>query len=409
MNQVLDSMTRTHGMTVIGSRMRLLPSDAAFANCNLMRATWRDDVVWPAGIHAGLMTLPAAFAIGELKHASGQDVLLAIVLGYEVLGKLGRALDSWTVPSPRRPTMVFGAFGPITVAGHLLKLNSTKMANALGYAANLGMGVPEGGQMEHFYGLLCRNATFAAQLAELGGEPYTQNTIEGDTGLYRSFFGELPNAVEGLIAGLGSGWEILGAAQKRYPGTSQNTVATELFLQLVHEKQLTPTSVTQIDVFLSFPEQSEERKKELTFRGPFDSWTDAYSSLPYALALALVNGEVASERYREGNLNDTATAETMRKITTNFEEGHGQARYCRLEVHTVDGRKLVRDSTHSEISETFTFPFPRTVWGDWLRSDGRRVLPEQQLQCLEDLIGDLENVRDISELMACVVPPRKIE
>ena len=211
MREVLRPYGQPRGATVIAERLRLLPSDAAFANCTLMRSTWRDDVVWPAGIHAGLMTLPTAFAIGELKRVSGREMLAAIVLGYEVLGKLGRAANSWAAPLPRRPTIIFGSFGPVTVAGRLLGLNSKSMANALGYATNLGMGVPEGGQMEHFYGLMSRNATFAAQLAELGGAPYSKSTIEGDTGLYRSFFGELPNTLNTLISNLGSGWEILGA------------------------------------------------------------------------------------------------------------------------------------------------------------------------------------------------------
>lgn len=172
-----------------------------------------------------------------------------------------------------------------------------------------------------------------------------------------------------------------------------------MFLDLVREQRLTPNSVTKIDVFVSFPEESEDRKEELTFRGPFSSWTDAYSSLPYALALGLVDGKVASERFRDDNLDDPVVAKVMHKITTVFEEGHGEVRYCRL-----DARKLVRDSEHSRISENFTLAFPHSVWADWLQADGKRLLSLEQLQRLEHLINDLENVDDVSKLMAFEIP-----
>lgn len=391
------------GATVIAERIRLSASDAAFANCTLMRANWRDDVVWPAGIHAGLMTLPTALALGEVKHASGQEMLLALVLGYEILGKLGTPVDSWAAPLPRRPTMIFGGYGPITVGGRLLKLDRQRMANALGYAANLGMGVPEGGQTDHFYGLISRNATFAAQLAEVGGAPYSKTTIEGATGLYRSYFGAVPVELQKLIGSLGSDWEILRAAQKRYPGTSQNTVASELFLDLVKEQKLTPEQILKLDAFVSYAEDSVERKNELTFRGPFRNWMDAYSSLPYVFAIVLIDGKADPARFRDdGNLNDKTIAGVMQKINITFEAGHGAVRYCRLEAYTADGRKLVRDSGHSRISDNFTFPFPPSEWADWLQKDGRQLLPLEQLRRLEHLISDLENLDDVSKLMASV-------
>ncbi|MGH8187627.1 MAG: MmgE/PrpD family protein, partial [Steroidobacteraceae bacterium] len=51
--------------TLIGYRDRALPIDAAFANATQMRAHGLDDVVFPAGIHAGLVTIPIALALAE--------------------------------------------------------------------------------------------------------------------------------------------------------------------------------------------------------------------------------------------------------------------------------------------------------------------------------------------------------
>lgn len=168
MLQVARQVARANdGATVIGHRLRLAPSDAAFANATLFGGSLSmDDVLAHADIHAGVITLPPALAIGEVKRVSGRELLLALVLGYEVLGKLGRAALGWSAPLPRRSTNIFGGYGPITVAGRLLKLDRERMAHALGYAAHLGMGIPEGSMMEHYYSLISRNGTFAAQVVE---------------------------------------------------------------------------------------------------------------------------------------------------------------------------------------------------------------------------------------------------
>jgi hypothetical protein len=87
----------------------------------------------------------------------------------------------------------------------------------------------------------------------------------------------------------------------------------------------------------------------------------------------------------------------MQKINVTFEKGHGP-RFARIEVYTTDDRKLVRET------ENFKYSFPRGAWANWLQADGRRRLSLEQLQRLEHLVSELENVTDVSTLMACVVP-----
>ena len=385
------------GSTVIGERTRLLPSDAAFANCTLMRATWRDDVVWPAGIHAGIITLPTALALGEAVRSSGRDMLLALTLGYEVLGKLGRPVTGWAAPWPRRPTMIFGGYGPTTVGGKLLGFDAPAMANVLTYGTNLCMGVPEGGQMEHFYSFISRNGTFAVPLSATGPGDASRVGIEGPIGLYGTFFGKVPEELDDTIAGMGTDWEILTAEQKRHHGTGANAVAIQLLLDLMGDNELVADQVLKVVAFL--PSQREART-EVAMRGPFSRWDDAYSSLPYALAVALIDGEVVPERYTDEVVNDPTVAREMDKVVLSYEDGHEtNGRYCRVALHATDGRTLVGDSN------AFVYPFPQNDWGEWLQKDGQRLLPLEQLRQLGALIADLENVDDVSALMATLVPP----
>ncbi len=391
-----------YNATLIADRTRLSPSNAAFANCSFMRGSQRDDVIWPSGIHAGVITLPPALAMGEVNHASGQELLVALIVGYEVLGKLGGVAQAWEAAQPRRPTNIFGAYGPITVASRLLRLDRERTANALGYAANLAIGIPEGGMMDHYYSLICRNATFAAQLAEAGGVPYSTTTIEGPTGLYRSFYGTVPPGLSRAIKGLGSDWEILRAEQKRHPGTGQNTVAIELLLELMHTEKFMANDVQRIDAFQPFPKDSPVRKNAVASRGPFKKPVDAYSSLPYALAHVLLEGKVALRWYDDTAdydvINDRTVAAVMQKIFLSYEDGHSSSRYCRIEVHLRDARKFVR------VAEDFVVTLPMARWDDWLQEHGRVLLNLDQLRQLGKQVEGLATLDDVGKMMSLVVP-----
>jgi 2-methylcitrate dehydratase PrpD len=391
--------------SVIGQRYRLSPADAAFANCSFMRGdSGNDDLLWPSLLHPGPITLPVALSLGEVRKASGREFILAYVLGYEVMGKLARAAIPWEAALPRRSTNVYGAFGPVTTAAHLLKLSEKQLANAMAYAVNIVIGIPE--MMTHYYSLLAGNGLLAAQLAGAGGVAYGRTTIEGELGLYRSFFGSVPESLPGLIAALGSDWEILNAAQKRFfssgGGTGAN--ATPLFLldQLLREEQLSADDIQRIDVVLPFADYAQERRDIVASQGPFDRTGNAYGSLPYSLALlALFGREIDAKWYANDAhlavINDPGVARVMQRVFTTFESGHQSSRYCRLDLTTSQGRHFRKEADNVES------PFPRAEWSGWLRR-GARLLNDTQLETLERTIGELESVRDVSTLAAALIP-----
>ncbi len=393
MQRAVSSYEHPSGASVIGAPYRLQTADAVFANTTLMRAIWRDDVLFPGGVHPGIMSIPPALAFAEMRGASGEELLLAVALSYEVLGKLSAARGGWTAPFPRRPTMIFGGFGSLTAASCLLKFNKEETMRAMAYAANFCAGVPEGGQVDHFYSLINRNGAFAAEIVKAGGAPYGNSIIEGDTGLYHSFFGEVPKSLPDLIDSLGQDWEILRAEYKRHHGTGQNTIAIELMRTLTKTHGLTPENVAEFRVYID-PER--RHRGENLFKGPFQNESEAYSSMPYALALAHLYDEVSPDNYTPETINDDKAKAVIDKIFIQFEDGHDVQRYCRIEVDRKDGQSF------SKASDGFTFPFPPAEWGDWLRKDGKRLYDSAQLSELENVVLHLEaldNVKDLAALL----------
>jgi 2-methylcitrate dehydratase PrpD len=381
------------GVTVIGQQVRLALADAAFANAVMMRAWFLDDVLFPSTVHAGTITLPAALVAGEFARASGRDLLLAMALGYEVMGKLGREVNLWEGAPPRRGTMVFGGYGPVIAAGRLLGLNAAQLTNALGYAANLCMGVPEDGQMDHFYGFFSRNGVLSALLARAGGVPYSRYTLEGELGLYRSFFGKVPPQLPQLVAKLGTTWEIVNSEYKRHHTTGSNTPGIELLLELLRTHRLTVDQVARVRV--AVPESRRARRENFN-AGPFASPMAAYSSMPYALARALLQGRVEADQYTESQIRNPVALEAIRRFEFVFE--NRPTRYVRIELTTRGG------AVHVAEIDGLILPFPRAEWGPWLRKDGERLLGSQAIRVLEQQITDLEQLPDVNALIANLRP-----
>ena len=87
--RIAESFGHEGSATIIGRRDRTAPMEAAFANTTLMRSDFLDDVLFPAGVHAALVTLPPALAVAEERRRSGKELLTALIAAYDVIGKLG--------------------------------------------------------------------------------------------------------------------------------------------------------------------------------------------------------------------------------------------------------------------------------------------------------------------------------
>lgn len=376
--------------TIVGAAEKATSIDAAFANSSQMRALEVGDNLWPVGVHAGIIVTPAALAVAERHGRSGQALITAVVSGYEVIGKLSRHEHRpWTAPSPHRDTSLYGSFGSAVAAGQLLGLEAAQMAEAIRYAAHHAMGLAEGLRWDHYYALLSRNGIMSAMLAQAGGQ-CSPTVLEGQYGLFETFLGEFPQALEQIDFAAPRGAEILGARTKRLPGTAWNVVPIELMREMVRSEGLTPQTVAKVEITLA-----DARRNFLIGHhlGPYESWR-ACSSAPFQLAMLILDGgESRYERYWQNDnpeLLDLVGRMGVTLIATDNDN------FARIEVTTTDGRRLAREGV--------SFEYPR--WDDRaeLLAAGRGVFDEAKLDRGADLLEGLEELEDVGELMACFVP-----
>src|SRR2546430_14523036 len=113
---------------------KLPVTEAAQVNAVMSDAAASDDSDLRNIVHAGTTLVATALALAERIGAGGEDVLAAIVLGYEAAGRIGEAIT----PAFRERGFhgcLVAIFGGAVAAGRLLQLDATRFAQAIALSA----------------------------------------------------------------------------------------------------------------------------------------------------------------------------------------------------------------------------------------------------------------------------------
>ena len=159
--------------------------NAALANGCAMHSLDYDDLHNASIIHLGTVVVPAALAVAEQVGATGKQLILAVVAGYEVGARVGEAVNPesyffW------HTTGTAGTFGAAAAAAKLLELDTEQTLHCLGSAGTQAAGLweflKEGAMSKTLHaGKAAMNGIWSALLAKEG---FTAATLilEGEKG-----------------------------------------------------------------------------------------------------------------------------------------------------------------------------------------------------------------------------------
>lgn len=284
--------------------------NAAFANSFMARAVGVDEAMLP-GLHIGGSSVPTALAMAELVGGcSGKDFLTALISGTEVAARINFASDYDRFD----PTGVCGVFATAAIAGRMLRLDPTRMWNALGHAFNRSGGSWQGtvdGSISArvLQGDASRVGILSAQLAQKG--------ITGPINFLEGFYGYLnlyakgqydPESVGGE---LGQRYEFYNTFIKKHPSCGTTNSAIDAICELMEEKDVTPEEVAEIHVKVT--------PFTLNFTGrPFEYGDNprisAMYSIQYCVANALLRKSCKLDHFNESSVREPALLELITKI-----------------------------------------------------------------------------------------------
>jgi 2-methylcitrate dehydratase PrpD len=241
--------------SVVGTRLLTSPVLAALANGMLAHADETDDSHAPSRTHPGCAVIPAALAVAEARHASGEDLLKAVVLGYDVAARMNYALGPDAFASAARSTHSFGGtFGAGAAAGALLELDAVGARHLLSYCAQQASGVSSNVRdPDHvekafdFGGMPARNGVTAATMVA-SGMTGVDDVFAGERNFFQAFAPE-PDP-ERLSEELGERFEIMGTNIKKWPVGSPAQAALDALTALMEKERIRAEDVEALEVHL---------------------------------------------------------------------------------------------------------------------------------------------------------------
>ncbi|MCG8546175.1 MAG: MmgE/PrpD family protein [Alphaproteobacteria bacterium] len=221
---------------------------AARANALMSDAAASDDSDLRNIVHHGTPLTASAFATAERTGATGQDILAAMVLGYEAAGRIGEAIKP-VYHSQRFHGCIVAVFNATVASGRLLGLDAEQMTHAIALTATSIGGLHAAANTslarEYHAGLATMLGIEAAMAAQRG---YTaeENILESPHG-YCAVFGESDGA--GIVQDLGKDWDIVtDMAVKLVPGGHTQHGMAEAAANAAREGDIAPDEVAAIIV-----------------------------------------------------------------------------------------------------------------------------------------------------------------
>ena len=330
--------------TVIGRGFKTSAPEAGLINGAMSHALDYDDITFITKTHPSAVLIPAALPVAEEAGASGRDMLLAYLLGFEVACAVGDAISpAYYDDLGWHPTGPLGALGAAAAVSRLLGLNEQQTAMAISLAASQSSGLRQnfGTMTKPFHaGHACKAGITAAKLVQLG---FTSGTdaLEGRFGFMRAFSGGNDFHPERAAASLGSRCFMIesGIEIKKYPCCGSAHLALDATTKLQQRETLDAANIERIEVRVDFdPPRSliHSRPKE-GLEGKF--------SMQYCLAAELLDGRVGMSTFTDEQVMRPEAQQLFPKIEMKRHAGYeGQTSwteaYNEVGIHLKDGRVL---------------------------------------------------------------------
>ena len=294
--------------TVIGRSERTDALTATFLNSVSANVLDFDDTHLRTVIHPTAPVAPGLFALAERRPISGAALLHAFVLGVEVECRVGYALSPGHYRRGWHITATCGVLGAAAAAGKLLRLDSGRMAWALGAAATQSSGLIENlGSMSKSVGVgnSARNGLAAALYAERGLSG-PDRPLEGPRAL-AAVMGEGEDLAS-VVDGLGDSWELMQNAYKPYP----NGVVLHPVVDACLELRPQVGDVARIERVMV---KGHPLLRERADRPNVTTGREAQVSLQHSVAVAFLYGAAGVKEYSDACVNDPAVLALRSKVS----------------------------------------------------------------------------------------------
>ena len=306
LREVVERSSAPGVSAVIGGTTRLVPEAAAEVNSAAIHGSDLDATHIASIIHPTAIGVPVALAVGEAVDADGAEAMTALSCGMEALVRLGLAAGGRYHVRGFQPTALLGPVVAALMAGRLHGRGVRSATEAAGLATAVAAGLrsfsDDGTWGKRLItGWACRAGIHADALVGAGFRG-SRDALEKRWGLFPAFLPDGDFDLDLATAGLGERWAFTDTEPKRYP-------CSHGLHPFIESARAVRSRFDAADV-----ERVECRVNGEAARWWFEPEAaryrpDAYSarfSIPYAVARAILEGDVTDAAFEPDAVTDQA-------------------------------------------------------------------------------------------------------
>lgn len=390
------SLSESGSSTIVGWGTRAAPATAGLVNGTMAHTLDMDDAHRDSLTKTGSAITPAALAVAEAMGASGAEVIAAVVTGYELMIRLGLAVNPAHRQRGFHSTATLGTFGAAVTAGRLMRLDSDQITSALGIAGTQSAGltafINNPSMIKPFnVGRAVQSGIFAATLAARGFVGPT-DILEGSEGFLQAYTASYK--IQPLLEALGKHFHILECGFKPHAACRYAHGPIDAAVNLMVHNDFSPKGISRIDVHVS-----ELAYRQSHFYEPV-TISSAQGSTPFSIASGITQ-RTTSLTFPDisAAFENPETWDLHRRVFMHIDkEMDYMGRGCRLSVKLKNGQyheaaitlprgepenPMTADEVHAKFS-----------------SQAVPVVGEQQSQALTALVAHLERETSVASLMS---------
>ncbi len=316
------------------------PRTAALINGTAAHTLEVDDIYRDAIYHPGPPTIAAALAAAQSRKLSGQDLIAAVVAGYEVSNRIGRAIqprhyDYW------HTTGTVGAFGAAAASARALGLSAVQAKHAIANSATFAAALQQA-----FRSDAMSKALHAGRAAETGllcalmaekGVTGADNMLEGERGFGNAMSEDVD--WDATFADLGQDFTITRMTQKNHCCCGHAFAAIDGVLVICRSNELRATDIKKITV------GTYEKALEVCGNRNPKTPYEAKFSLAYVCAMAALEGSARLAAFTPEWLENTDLRALMERVEMavdpRAEAVFPGQRSAFVEIETQDGHTFL--------------------------------------------------------------------
>lgn len=391
--------------TVLGTRFKVPAPKAALINGVSAHAMDYDDTQLSTSKESvyGLLTHPttpvlnAALAIGEKEKITGEELLLAYIVGVEVECRIADAIHPHHYQSGFHSTATIGGLGAAMAVGKILRLKEEGLMRTLGIAASMASGLRENfGTMTKplHAGRAAENGVTAALLARAGFTSAT-NILEARRGFYHAMAGGYDAAKIAAKLGRPYFMQDPGISIKPYPSGSLSHPAQDLILDLVREHDLHADDIESIAVGTNsnVPNALIYPMPKTALEGKF--------SVPFCMAIAVLERKAGIAQFVDRKVRERKVIELMKRVSLYVDDelealGYDQVR-SRIRIKLQNGK--IVEGRYDVARGHPLKPMSWAELGDKFRDCADLVLPHKNVETAIQLVSRLEQLKSLKPLV----------